>query len=67
MKRSIEDWDERTQRIRTRAEERAEEGKKPGQGMDTDHTDVAREIGAVYMNQSDAKLNEEVFEFFNSA
>ena len=35
--------------------------------MDISHFDVAREIGAVRMCESDSKFNEEVVEFINSA
>ena len=35
-----------------RAEARAEESKNPGEGMDINYTDVARELGAVHMSES---------------
>ncbi len=66
MRRSIDDWDEYAKRIRVRAEARVEESKNPGQGMDINHIDVARETGAVHANESVSRFNEEVFEFSNS-
>ena len=53
--------------MKTRAEERAEESKNPGDGVYISHFDVAREIGAARVSESDAKFNEEAFEFINSA
>ncbi len=45
---------------------RAEESKKPGQRVDIGFTGIAREIGAAYMNESDSKFSEEVFDIINS-
>ena len=53
--------------MKIRAEERAEESKNPGEGMDISHFDVAKEIGAAHMRESDSMFNDEVFEFINSA
>ncbi len=46
--------------MKTGAEARAEESRNPGQGVDISHTDVAREIGAARMDESDSKFKEEV-------
>ena len=48
------------------ADERAEESKKPGEGMDINQFHVAREVGAVSVGESDVKFDETVFEFINS-
>ncbi len=45
---------------------RAEERQNPAQVVFIDHTDVARGIEAVHMDESDSKFNEEVLEFNNS-
>ncbi len=52
--------------MKIRAEAIAEESKNPRQGMDSSHTEVAREIGAAPMDESDSKFIEEVFEVINS-
>ncbi len=46
-------------------ERRAEERKKPGEGMDVDYLDAISEIGAVSRGESHANFNEAVFEFIN--
>ncbi len=48
------------------AKQRAEESKKPGEGVDVDHLDVVREIGAESLGWSDMKLDEVIFELMNS-
>ena len=54
------------QRLKSSEEVRAEESKKPGEGMDINQLHVAREIGAVSMGESDVKFDESVLEFINS-
>ena len=49
--------------MKIRAEERAEESKNPGEGVDINQVHVAKEIGAVSMGESDVKFDETVFEF----
>ena len=51
--------------MKTRSEGRAKESKSPGEGVDAGHFDLAREIGAAHVCESDAEFNEEVFEFLN--
>ena len=46
-KRSVDEWEEYAKRLKTRADERVEGSKNPGEGMDINQTHVAREIGAV--------------------
>ena len=65
-KRSIDEWEELAKRLKSSAEVRAEESKKPGEGMDINQLHVAREIGAVSMGESDVKFDESVFEFIHS-
>ncbi len=68
IKRSIDDYcDEYAKRKRVRQETRAEEGKNPGQGMDIEDTEVARETGGVHMRESESKFSEEACEFINGA
>ncbi len=43
--------DELAKRIKTRAEERAEESSNPGEGVDIIHFDVAMEIRVASMNE----------------
>ncbi len=45
-KRSTDEWEELAKRLRTRAEARAEDSKKPGEGVDINQSHVAREIGS---------------------
>ncbi len=54
--------DEFASKMTIRAQERAEETKNPRGGVDTSHFDVAREIGAARMSESDAKFNEGVYD-----
>ena len=42
-KRSIDEWEELAKRLKSSAEVRAEESKKPGEGMDINQLHVARE------------------------
>ena len=53
-------------RLKTGAEARAEESKKPVEGMDINQSHVAKEVGAVSMGESDVKFEEAVFEIINS-
>ncbi len=53
-------------RIRIAAEARAEENKKPGKDIDIGELDISKEMGAVYLGESDVKFDETVFEFINS-
>ncbi len=48
-------------------ERTSEESKTPGEGVDTSQAQVAKEIGAVSVGESDVKLDEAVFEAINSA
>ena len=66
-KRSMDEWEEFAKKMKTGAEARAEESKRPGEGMDINQFHVAREIGAVSMGKSDVKFDETVFDFINSA
>ncbi len=45
-------------KLKIKAEQRAEESKMPGEGMDIDYLDVAREIGAVSLGESDMKFDQ---------
>ncbi len=60
----MNDWEEFAKRLKTNADERAEGGKNPGEGMDISQSQVTR--GAVSMSESDAKFDEFVFEFINN-
>ncbi len=66
-KRSTVGWEEFAKMIETRAEERAEESKKPGEGVDISQFHVARETEAGSVGESDVKFDETVFEFAHSA
>ncbi len=46
VKRSIGEWKRFAKKLKANAEQRAEESKKPGEGMDIDYLGVIREIGA---------------------
>ncbi len=65
-KRSVDEWEEIAKRLKSNAEERVDEGKNPGEGMDINQSHVAKGIGAVSMGESDVKFDESVFEFINS-
>ncbi len=58
--------EELANRLKSGAEERAEESKNPGGGLDINQFHVARQIGVVSMGEPDAKSNETVLEFINS-
>ncbi len=62
MKRRIDEWEEFAKKLKTKAEQRAEENRNPGEGVDVDCMGIAREIGAVSWGESVAKLNEAAFE-----
>ena len=65
-KRSVDEWEEYAKRLKTSADERADGSKNPGEGMDVSQAQVAREIGAVSMSESDVKFDEWSYEFINS-
>ena len=65
-KRSIGEWDEFAKKIKIRAEERAEESKNPGEGVDNNQVHVAKESGAVSVGESDVKFDETAPEFISS-
>ncbi len=65
VKRSIGEREDFAERSKTRAEEKAEVSRKPGEGVDINHFDVVREIGAACVCESDAKFDEELLGFIN--
>ncbi len=66
-KRSVEDWEESAERLKTGAEAGAGESENPGEGMDINQFRIARESGAVSVGESDVKFDEAAFEFTNGA
>ena len=62
----MDEWEDFAKRLKTSAEEEAAGSKNPGEGMDISQSHVAKEIGAVWMGESDANFDETVFEFINS-
>ncbi len=59
----MEDFAKKTQ---TRAEQRAEESKNLGRGVDISQVFVAKETGAVRVGESDVRFDGTVFDFINS-
>ncbi len=47
VRRSMDECEEFLKKLKTRVEQRAEESRNPGDGMDVDCLGIAREIGAV--------------------
>ncbi len=66
MKRNVDESDDSAKKLKANAEQRAEESKRPGEGLDFDHLDITKEIGAVSLGESDVKFNEAAFGFVNS-
>ena len=66
VKRSIDEWDASARKLKTKAETRAEESKNTGERVDIDQFDVAREIGAASMGESDVNFDAAVSKFINS-
>jgi hypothetical protein len=46
MERRIDGWEKFAKKLKTKAEQRVEERGNPGEGVDVDYLDVARDIGA---------------------
>ncbi len=62
VKRSIAEWEALAKKTKTTAEQRAEESKNPGKGVDINHFHVSREVGAVSVGESDVKFDGAVFD-----
>jgi hypothetical protein len=66
IKRSIDEWENFAKKLKANAEQRAAESDKPGERVEIDYKDVAKEIGARLLGESDAKFDEAVSRLINS-
>ncbi len=66
VKRSMDEWESMGKKTNMTAEERSDESKNPGEGVDVNQVHVEKEIGPALVGESDVKFDEAVFELTDS-